>query len=338
MVESILRYGAVLHKKLALTCTNNILHESQVRNIERFFSESQLPVNDDFFKALYSILGLAGKLTVVLDRTNWGFGKRHINILVFSVIWNNSAIPVVWEIFDNKGGSPSVKQRNRLLKKLDLIIGLNNIDVILGDREFIGAEWFQFLYKNNIPFIMRLKHNLYVQSASGSRAQTGSLMHIAKRGKNREIKDLFIGVVPINLVGTRSVNNELVIVASSKNVLGDPLSHYRKRWLIELFFKSIKTQGFNFESTHMFEPARISQLFAIIALASVLAIKAGSIRALFKKIPVKKHGRRQYSVFSYGLELLQFVYLQRKCRGAPALLRHKIVDMLFEKKWNFALS
>jgi hypothetical protein len=95
MVESILRYGAVLHKKLALTCTNNILHESQVRNIERFFSESQLPVNDDFFKALYSILGLAGKLTVVLDRTNWGFGKRHINILVFSVIWNNSAIPVV---------------------------------------------------------------------------------------------------------------------------------------------------------------------------------------------------------------------------------------------------
>jgi len=336
-VESILRYGTVLHKKLALTCKSDIFHESQVRNIERFFSDSKLSVNIDFFKALYSILALTGKLTVVLDRTNWCFGKKHINILVFSVVWNNSAIPVVWEIFDNKGGSSSAKQRNILLKKLDLIMGLKNIDVILGDREFIGAEWFQFLSLKNIPFIMRLKHNLYVQSKSGEKIQVGSLMRIAKRGKTREINNLSICGIPIKLVGTRSVNDELVAVAASINVSENPLSCYTKRWLIELFFKSIKTQGFNFESTHMSEPTRISQLFAIIALASVLAIKAGSVRALFRKIPVKSHGRRQYSVFSYGLEFLQLVYLQKKCRGAPALLRQKIVNMLFDKKWNFAL-
>ena len=336
-VESILRYGDVLHKKLALTCKNDILHESQVRNIERFFSRSQLPVDNNFFVALYSILNLTGKLTVVLDRTNWCFGKKHINILVFSIIWNNSSIPIIWDVFDNKGGSSSAKQRNMLLKKLDLIMGLKNIEVILGDREFIGAEWFQFLHSKNVPFIMRLKHNLYVQSNSGEKIQVGPLMHIAKRGKTREINNLTISGIPIKLVGTRSVNNEPVSVAVSTNVSGNPLSHYRQRWLIELFFKSIKTKGFNFENTHMFEPSRISQLFAIIALASVLAIKAGSLRALFKKIPVKNHGRRQYSVFSYGLDFLRFLYLGQKCRGAPAIFRKKIVNMLFDQKWNFAL-
>jgi len=336
-VESVLRYGTVLHKKLALTYKNDILHESQVRKIERFFSESRLLVNDDFFKTLYSILGLTGKLTVLIDRTNWCFGKKHINILLFAIVWNNSAIPVVWEVLDNKGGGSSAKQRIRLLKKLDLVIGLENIKAVLGDREFIGAEWFQFLYKNNTPFIIRLTHNLYVQSQSGNRVKASTLMEIVKRGKIREIGNFTIGGVPIKLAGTRSVNNELVIVAASANILENPLSDYRKRWLIELFFKSIKTQGFNLEKTHMSNPLRINQLFAIIALASILAIKAGSLRALFKKISVKNHGRRQYSVFSYGLEFLQFIYLQKRCRGAPAVFRQKVVNMLFDQKWNFAV-
>ncbi len=43
-----------------------------------------------------------GKLVLSMDRTNWKFGKVHINILMLSVAHKGMAIPIVWYLLKKK--------------------------------------------------------------------------------------------------------------------------------------------------------------------------------------------------------------------------------------------
>ena len=89
----------------------------------------------------------------------------------------------------------------------------------------------------------------------------------------------------------------------------DPLSEYRLRWLIELFFKSVKSKGFNLEETHMTDPDKLKKLFALIALATVYTVQAGILKHCYvKKIEIKKHGRAVYSFFTYGLDFIRDLF------------------------------
>ena len=122
------------------------------------------------------------------------------------------------------------------------IIGIENIEVILADREFIGHEWLKFLYKSGVPFIIRIKDNSFVTYDCGVKAQASTIMRIVTPGGRWETM-VSISGIPVRLAGTRSVNGNLVIVAASRSLSGDVLNNYRIRWLIELCFKSIKSQG-----------------------------------------------------------------------------------------------
>jgi hypothetical protein len=64
----------------------------------------------------------------------------------------------------------------------------------------------------------------------------------------------------------------------------------------------MKSSGFNMEDTHLTDLDRISTLVAIVAIAFVWAYLAGIDKhENIKAIKVKKHGRRAYSFFKFGL-------------------------------------
>ena len=83
------------------------------------------------------------------------------------------------------------------------------------------------------------------------------------------------------------------------------LDLYKKRWGIECLFKSMKTSGFHLENTRLNHRDRLSKLMAIVALASVITLKAGLIKTKEKPIPMKKHGRPLYSLLTYGIIWIQ---------------------------------
>lgn len=207
--------------------------------------------------------------------------------------------------------APVALNEKKYLSRFFEVVAPENIEVILGDREFIGADWMQFLHELGICYIFRIKNNMYVIKGE-SRIQVNALMALAERGKSREV-EVMLGNIPVKLAGTRSSGDELVIVVASQKITENPLTNYRLRWLIELFFKSIKTKGFNLEETHVTASEKIEKLMALVALACLLIVKAGSLRHLLKKIPVKNHGRPLYSLFTYGLDLLRRLF----CNLAP---------------------
>jgi hypothetical protein len=74
-------------------------------------------------------------------------------------------------------------------------------------------------------------------------------------------------------------------------------------------FRTLKTRGFNLESSHLQHDERIAKLLALLALAFAWAHLVGEWLHEQRPIPLKKHGRLARSFFRYGLDYLQFVLL-----------------------------
>ena len=81
-------------------------------------------------------------------------------------------------------------------------------------------------------------------------------------------------------------------------------SLYKQRWQIESAFKALKSSGFNIEDTHLTEMDRIEKLLSLLLIAFVWSYKIGLYLNTLKPISVKKHGRKAYSYFKFGLNSL----------------------------------
>ena len=94
------------------------------------------------------------KVQLTLDRTNWKWGKRDINILMLAIVYRGIAIPIVWTLL-NKRGNSDTKERIALIQRFISIFGKDRIVNVFADREFIGEKWFTWLIENDINFCIR---------------------------------------------------------------------------------------------------------------------------------------------------------------------------------------
>jgi hypothetical protein len=123
----------------------------------------------------------------------------------------------------------------------------------------------------------------------------------------------------VRLVVTRLASGELLALACS----GRPrhaLARYRQRWTIETMFGNLKTKGFALEATHLTDPDKLCTLLALLAFAVALTVKTGVTMARLHPIPVKKHGRRAWSLFALGLSTFRKIFL--------AARPHQIIEFL----------
>jgi len=90
--------------------------------------------------------------------------------------------------------------------------------------------------------------------------------------------------------GARLPSEEFLILispdsASQEQVVGD----YKKQWEIETLCKSLKSQGFDFEDTHMTDRERLNKLITFLASAFLWAHITGEWRHEQKPIIIKRH-------------------------------------------------
>ena len=105
------------------------------------------------------------RLILSLDRTNWKYGAADINALVLSVVVNGCGVPLFWIELGSAGNSDTA-ERKKLINMFIDTFDANKISYILGDREFIGEDWFAYLNGHNIRFIMRIKSNMQIDMGS----------------------------------------------------------------------------------------------------------------------------------------------------------------------------
>ena len=137
-------------KALPIKC----LPQSFYRRIQRFFADHYFDYR--LISQLIFYIFSFDKVQLTLDRTNWKWGKRDINILMLAIVYREIAIPIVWTLL-NKRGNSDTKERIALIQRFISIFGKDRIVNVFADREFIGEQWFTWLIEQDINFCIRVK-------------------------------------------------------------------------------------------------------------------------------------------------------------------------------------
>lgn len=304
LIISFVRNRSVSFSKNAVSLSN-VQTSSNLRRIQRFFTVFKVVFNHITI-ILEFFIPIKGSYKLSLDRTNWQFGGVNFNILCLSIIADGVALPLLWTMLDKRGNSNQIERIN-LINRFIYLFGINKIDCIIADREFVGQEWFEYLEKHPIKFYIRIRENMQF-THQGKEIKAFLWFNNLPLNQVRFIdKPVLIKGNWVHLTATKILNKkgqiEYLIVATyffDK----DLMKIYAQRWTIECFFKAIKSAGFNIEETHLIDSQRLEKLFAIVAIAFVWVYKIGEYQNQQKNIKIKKHGRREISIFRYGLDNL----------------------------------
>lgn len=308
IIIALLKVRTVNLTEIAVGFPGKAKKDSKYKRIQRFFNSFSFdyPLIAKFVVRLLGIRDKAWKLTI--DRTNWKFGRKNINILTLGIAYLGAAFPILWMLLPKRGNS-NTEERIELIDRFIEIFGVDKIDCLTGDREFIGKKWFSYLVEKGITFRLRIKENILVTNSRGIPVHAKTLFRFLKPGQYCVLEGKrFVLGLELFIIGLKQPNGEYVILVTDK----DPeqaMEDYKIRWEIETLFGCLKTRGFNFESTHLTDPERIKKLVAVLAIAFCWCHITGEWAQTLKPIKIKKHGRKAESIFRCGLDVLREIVL-----------------------------
>lgn len=311
-IGALCKVRTVNFSKLSSGFGNLASTSSNYRRIQRFIAEVDLPMKL-ISGLIFSLLPQKDSLILVMDRTNWKLGGKNINILMLGVSYKNLAFPLMFRMLDKRGNSHT-HERIALMKDFIDWFGMDCIDCLLADREFVGKDWLSFLSQNNISYHIRIRNNFKIYCPRRQKEITA--WHLFNSLKMNQMKH-YHKIVQMHgeycyLSGMKTIKEgkiEFCIVVCFKKP-DQALEKYKKRWQIETLFRGLKSSGFNLEDTHVTHLDRLEKLILLVMIAFVWCYKIGDyMDQNIKPIKIKKHGNRAISVFRYGLEYLSRVLL-----------------------------
>ena len=229
-----------------------------------------------------------------------------------------------------KEGSSSAEEQCKALERFFAVVDPSDIEVVLADREFISAEWLRWLQAREVPFVVRLRSDRRIGLASQDSLRGGPALPVRMFARPLQVGQgrVLGGTHCLHRTGGEYVKAKVVIrrIAPSASETGDAFlvlatclvlatwavdperatTFYKERWGIETMFAALKSRGYRLEETHLTAPGRVERLMGLLALAFAWTHVIGERRATREGPPrTKSHGRRQRSLFRYGLDLLR---------------------------------
>lgn len=273
-------------------------------------------------KASLSLLG--GQTDcLIIDGSSWKSGGLTYHFLTLSVLYQGVSIPIWWLDLGRLGQS-SQWHRQLLIRSALRLLNLQG-KVLLGDREYVGVEWFAALKRAGIDIVIRLRVSDYKNDIEALGKSIVELESKAKSQLGQLVWQSFhLHSIPYSFVivayRNRSGKTEFLRLITTLTP-ADALEHYKQRYRIESMFKHLKSNGFDLETLHLQYGYKIRLMMAVVVLAYTLAVIYGLVD--FKhKVKPKKHGSPEMSVFRWGLDKWQ-VYLS-------------YLEIFMEKLQNFA--
>ena len=235
--------------EVAQELNDRVKASSNETRIQDFFREVGID-----YKQLALLLAMflpkKGKVTLCMDRTEWGFGKCQVNILMIVVRCRAITLPLYWEMLDNKSGNSNTADRKALLKKCIALLGAERIGLFLGDREFIGHGWLKFLKGRGIRFCARVPRHHNITRHIDFDEQTTKVAQLLEKRKTVQLQNCMVDGVWGSVYAKQLTDGDSLFLFGTAKA-GYLAQLYRKRWRIECFFQNIKKQGFDLEATHL---------------------------------------------------------------------------------------
>ena len=166
---------------LAAHLPGKALYKSKYRRLQHFFKKVHFD-QPGIVDLIMCFLNQKGAIHPALDRTNWKLGKAHINILVLALVTRKFKIPIMW-LHVGHGGNSSTEQRIELMNQYIDEFGVETIQALLADREFVGDDWFTYLVEKTVPFVIFLRKNMHIETEDGKQFQFSSLVRKRCKGQ-----------------------------------------------------------------------------------------------------------------------------------------------------------
>lgn len=119
-------------KALPIKC----LPQSFYRRMQRFFAGQYFDYRQ-ISQLIFNMFSF-DQVQLTLDRTNWKWGKRNINILMLAIVYRGIAIPILWTLL-NKRGNSDTKERIALIQRFIL---MNPLMILV---KIIKLRWIHIL-------------------------------------------------------------------------------------------------------------------------------------------------------------------------------------------------
>jgi Transposase DDE domain len=294
---------------LAVFLPGSALPASNYRRLQRFFQFVKLDT-DRMAVLVVQLLNLERPKCLALDRTNWKIGSADVNILVLAIVTRRFRIPLLWTFLPHQGNSGTAC-RIALMKRYLALFDASSITMLLADREFIGAQWMDFLNDNNIKFVIRVKSDLCLTLENGQTWSFSTLLRNKRARKSPATGEGYLNGTDapskhrLRYAAKQLADDDWLIIITNRKDAARALNDYRKRWAIECLFGDAKTRGLNLEDTHMRSPQKLSCLLVIVTLSIAWAYRCATKTMGMKAIPRKAHGRREKSWFRVGFDTLR---------------------------------
>lgn len=305
LVLTVIKQRTVSLVWLSKHTSSNAKADSVYRRFQRFFRLCRLRPKMIGRIVLALVPKPHNGWILAMDRTNWKFGKSHINILVVSIILGGVGIPIAWKVLPKKTkcGNSHKGHRIRVIKDVLELMDATDIRVLTMDREFVGKLWLSWLRDSEVRYIVRVKRNARIGKHSAA--------HLSDRNrwrnwKNRAEKRYTVFGQQVHFAATRiDKGRDTHLAVISYGFCGEQaLELYRLRWGIETLFGHLKKKGYQLEDTHMTKGVRIEKLVGVLTLSFLLCYRWGQKLKEQAGIKLKKHGYRAKSVFRQGFESL----------------------------------
>lgn len=305
LMTALLQVCTVNYAQLALALNAAVQPASNIKRLQRFFAQFHF-AHRAYVQFIWQQFA-SHQTVLAIDRTHWKFGQHHINVVMISITYKGTAIPLVWKLL-GKAGDSSQRERITLMRALLWFLcpaQKAQIQVLTADREFIGHLWLSYLIAQDIDFVIRIRKDALV-------SQANKTMHAHRIFATEPLRSLRkprqVFGLSLYMSGQQLSSSEYLILIST--LKGKQMVDlYQQRWQIELLFGCLKSRGFYFEDTHQQKDERINTMIFVLALALCWAVKTGEwLLEQGYTIPVKQLKNRKeklFSLFRIGLDQLK---------------------------------
>jgi len=304
LVVAIIKYRTVNLTKL-IPCFWMKKAETRYKRLQRFFRNFRF---DEKLLAEFMVWVLWKKWPYVLsmDRTNRKYWKADINILTIWIVYKWIAFPVLRKLLLKRWNS-NTDERIDITNKFLEIFWKDSIWLLLADREFIWRDRVLWLIEKKVEFILRVRNNTKVEVKWWSKHIFKSFKYDQKYNVRSLKKKRTIRWISLYITWMKTEDEYLIVITPTKH--SNAILEYGLRREIETLFWCIKSRWFNFEETHITDPDRISTMMGVLSIAFARSHLTWEERILLEwPIPIKKHWRKQQSIFRYGLDLLRDIF------------------------------
>lgn len=246
-------------------------------------------------------------MLLILDTTAAGVNAH---LLTVALAYQRRALPLAWQAGEGKRGHTTGQSQVELLEYVAQWLPDQAAVVVVGDGEFGNTALLTYLTSQNWPYVLRIASDTTIwyedewQRLDMFQLQPDEVIWLEQVYLTQTAP---FGPLNILLVWDER-HQRCVPLVTNFELFEEARYWYRKRPWIEPLFGDMKGHGFDFQTSRLRHPERLSRLMLAVALAYLWLCFLGSVALIWGLAKwVDRTDRRDRSIFTIGRQWLNYL-------------------------------